>query len=129
VRQDLIVAIELEFAPAVNANAGFPGQGSIPAQSPFGSKGVSVAIDTVQIHADIQEEPIDQADHLLIAIAPPKFTQRVFEVNIFSVDAVGLVFGKAAVIFSQRCQDIHSAFIESTKLQFGFNSISIPDKL
>lgn len=66
-----------------------------------------MALDVVQVHLGVDEEGIDELNHLFEAFNSPKFVQRVFEVYVFGVNAVGLVFGKPLVVLFEDVEDVH----------------------
>jgi len=87
-----------EFTPTGDRDAGLPGQGSIPAQSPVGADLIAMALDIVEIHPAVAKEDLHQADHLAIAINTAKFAHGIFEIDIAGVDAVGLVQRKVGIV-------------------------------
>jgi len=99
--------VELQLAPAGNVDAGLPGQRRCPVQRPVRANLVAILLDVVQIHLGIAEPGFDEAQHGVVAIAPPKLVHRVFEVHIVAVDAVGLIRRKVAIVRLEYLNNIH----------------------
>ena len=104
---NLPIGVQLQLAPALNSDAGFPGKGGVPAQGPAGFDGVAGLLDAVELQVGVEEPAFDEMDHLLVAFDASKLSEGVFEENVPGIKAVGLVGREALVIFLDGLQDVH----------------------
>jgi len=107
VGDDQTVLVEFQFAPARNLDRGFPGEGGGPVEGPVGADVVVGALDLVQVEAGIMKPGFDEADHFLVAIAPPKLGHWIFEIDVFRIKTKGLMVRKIFVILFERFEDVH----------------------
>jgi hypothetical protein len=98
VGDDLLVAVNGQFAPASDRNPGFPRQWSIPAHCPASFEQVLGWLDAMQFQAQVFEPGGNKADHFLVLAQPRKVVHRIFEVHIGTVDTVGLGLGEFGVV-------------------------------
>lgn len=101
------VIIDCKFAPTGDGNTRLPGQWGIPTKCPVGADLVRCLLDVVYFHVAVTKPGLDEADHLPIAIASPKFRHRIFKVHILGVDFVGLILREAIVVGLENGQQIH----------------------
>ncbi len=107
VRGDQASIVEGEFAPTANRDRRIPRQWRRPIQGPVCTDVVACASNLMQVHVAVAEPLLDEANHLAVAIAPPKLRHRIFEIHIGRVNIVGLIRRKPLVVSFKKVNNIH----------------------
>jgi hypothetical protein len=61
----------------------------------------------MEIHLGIIKPGLDKANHLLIAVDTSELVEGVFKIDIFSVDAIGLVNWEPLIVLFENLDNVH----------------------
>lgn len=88
----------------------------MPGKGPSRLDLVSLLLNLMEFHLGVDKPGLNKLDHAFILLQTSKLGQGITEVDICSVESIGLILGEAIVVLFERLDNVHTVDLVNSKL-------------